>query len=178
MTLQEKWLFGCLWHRSRTRAHNKRQNRLLRLFQCYMLFALYQSSCLNSHCKLKSTKVPADRDLRLCLDKTKVLVNRVVDMKASAVPPGRAAHGVAACCPCASSYNQLSRAMNNKPFECSIGSITLRRCCQARVQQGFFDFALAHACSSLLISKFTLTHVRSSVHLQISRDTSKVLKRS
>ena len=74
LTLQEKWLFGCHWHRSRTRAHNRDKlseaEQLLGLFHCNFLFALYQPSCSSSHCKLKSTKVPADH----CLEKTRFLV--------------------------------------------------------------------------------------------------------
>ena len=69
-----KMAFCCLWHTSRTRAHNKlseaEQLFKLFLFQYIVLLALHQSSCLNSHCKLKSTKVPVD----LCLDKARFLV--------------------------------------------------------------------------------------------------------
>ena len=65
VTLQEKWHFGCLWLRSRIRAHNKlsEAEQLLGLFQLNLLFALYQSSSSHSHCQLKSTKVSLD----LCL---------------------------------------------------------------------------------------------------------------
>ena len=53
MTLQEKWFFGYRWLRSGIRAQNKlsEAEQLLGLFQCNLLFALYQSSSLNSHSK-------------------------------------------------------------------------------------------------------------------------------
>ena len=78
MTLQEKWLFGCLWHRSRSwiqelelTTSSLRQNSSWASFSAtFSVIALYQSSCLNLHCKLKSAKVSAD----LCLDKTGFLV--------------------------------------------------------------------------------------------------------
>ena len=58
VTLQEKWLFGCLWLRYRIRTHNKpsQVGQLLGLFPCIILFGLYQSSSSNLHYKLKSTK--------------------------------------------------------------------------------------------------------------------------
>ena len=62
-TLRAKWLFGRLWLRSRIRAHNKLSEtvQLLGLFQCNLLFALYQFSNSNWHCKLKLMKVTADQ---------------------------------------------------------------------------------------------------------------------
>ena len=53
VTLQEKWLFGCLWCRSRIRAHNKLWGKIA-LGPVSAHLSLYSSS---SHldCKLKST---------------------------------------------------------------------------------------------------------------------------
>ena len=64
--------FGCLWLRSRIRAHNKlsEAKQLLGLFQYIVLLSLYQSSSSCLHYKLKLTKAPLD----LCLDKTRLLV--------------------------------------------------------------------------------------------------------
>ena len=72
VTLQEKWLFGCLWLRSRIRAHNKRSEaeQLLSLFQYIFLFARYRFPSKNAQCKLNSMKVSAE----LCLDRTNFLV--------------------------------------------------------------------------------------------------------
>ena len=70
VTLQEKWLFGGLWLRSRIRAQNKLSEAKLRLFEYIYLSALFQSSSSNSHSKLKLTKVLSD----LRLDRTKFLV--------------------------------------------------------------------------------------------------------
>ena len=74
LTLQEKWRFGCLWFRSRTRAYNKlsEAEQFLSLFQFNLFFAaaLYQSSSSNLPCKLKSTKVTTDQSL----DKARFLV--------------------------------------------------------------------------------------------------------
>ena len=47
VTLKEKWHFGRLWLRSGIRAH-----MCLGLFRYICLFAMYQSSSSNSHCKL------------------------------------------------------------------------------------------------------------------------------
>ena len=75
--LQEKWLFGCLWLRPRIRTHNN--FNLSEAKQPFgpvsvNLLALYQSSCSNSHSKMKSMKVPqGHRPADLCLDKTRFL---------------------------------------------------------------------------------------------------------
>ena len=65
VTLQEKWLFGCLWHRSRSwiqelelTTSSLRQNSSWASFSAtFSVIALYQSSCLNLHCKLKSASL-------------------------------------------------------------------------------------------------------------------------
>ena len=72
MSLREKWLFGYFWiiSTSRIRAFNKLSEALQLLdsglSQYIILVALHQSSSSNSHCKLKSMKVPSD----LPLDRT------------------------------------------------------------------------------------------------------------
>ena len=68
----KEWLFGCLWRRSKIRAHSKLSDteHLLGLFQYNVPFALFQSSSSNWYYKLKSMKVPAD----LLLDNTRFFV--------------------------------------------------------------------------------------------------------
>ena len=63
--------FGCLWCRSRVRAHFKLSGaeELLGLSQHFFLFKMHQSSSSYLHCKLKSMKILSD----LSLNKTSFL---------------------------------------------------------------------------------------------------------
>ena len=81
VTLQEKWHFGCLWLRSRIRAHNKLSEveqllGLLQLALCPVSIRVLNVTS-NLHCKLKSTKVTA----YLCLDKARFFVILVANKK-------------------------------------------------------------------------------------------------
>ena len=64
MTLQDEWLFGCLWGRSRIRAHNKLSDleaeKLSDLSQYNIKTHQSESSSSYLPCELKSIKILAD----------------------------------------------------------------------------------------------------------------------